>query len=272
MITVSDFENALAKFVAIATIANDKEANQSGIDFVSDVLKPLGFKITIEGESPFYQPVIVAIYNNPNSEKKVVLYGHYDVEKIENWKKWNTPPFELNEIEGRIYCRGIADNKGVLLTRLLAVKEMFEDGEDVPNILWIIQGEEEIEGTTPFEVIPKHFAEFKSKIYLEESGMYIDGKPVILYLPKSEAHPNFLDSLNEAIYSSKATFENRALNKFSKCPFLHNIINEGYYIAFGPNDALCNIHKDNESIDKHKLIEHKNIFKNFLKWINNTNI
>jgi acetylornithine deacetylase/succinyl-diaminopimelate desuccinylase-like protein len=262
----------LKDFIAIPTIANDKAANLSGIDFICKLLKPIGFTISIEGESPFHQPVIVAKYNNPNTDKKVVLYGHYDVEKIKEWEKWNTPPFELTEINGRYYCRGIADNKAVLLTRIIAVKEMFEENEELPNILWIIQGEEEVGGQTPFEVIPKHFSEFNSKIYLEETGIHKDGKPVIFYLPKSETKPNFLDSLNDKIYLGNALLENRNLNKFSKCPFLSNIPADGFYIGFGPNDALCNIHKDNESIDKNALANHKDIFKTFLTWINNTSI
>lgn len=262
----------LKEFIAIPTIANDKEANQSGIDFISDILKSIGFKISIEGESPFHQPVIVAKYNNPNSDKKVVLYGHYDVEKIKDWEKWDTPPFELTEKDNRYYCRGIADNKGVLLIRLFAIKEMFDAGEQLPNILWIIQGEEEVGGQTPFEVIPKHFLEFNSKIYLEETGIHKDGKPVIFYLTKSNTKPYFLDSLNDAIYSGNALFENRNLNKFSKCPFLHNIPADGFYLGFGPNDALCHIHQENESLDKNAMVIHKDIFKKFIHWINSNSI
>jgi acetylornithine deacetylase/succinyl-diaminopimelate desuccinylase-like protein len=258
----------LKDFIAIQTIANNKEANQSGIDFITNFLKQICFTISIEGNSSFQQPVIVAKYHNTASDKKVVLYGHYDVEKIKDWEKWDTPPFELVEKDNRYYCRGIADNKGILLTRLFAIKEMVEKGESLPNILWIIQGEEEVGGETPFEVIPKHFADFGAKIYLEETGIYKNGKPVIFYLPKSEKEPNFLNSLNEEIYSSEAIIENRNLNKFSKCPFLHNIPQDGYYLGFGPNDALCNIHKDNESLNIQALTEHKDVFKKFIHWVN----
>lgn len=263
----------LRDFIAIQTIANDKDANQSGIDFVKGILKPLGFQITTEGESPYHQPVIVAKYTNEKTDKKVVLYGHYDVEKIKSWEKWETPPFELIEKDERFYCRGIADNKGILLTRLFAIKEMFEEDEDIPNILWIIQGEEEVGGQTPYEVIPKHFLDFGSKIYLEETGVYKDDKtPVIFHLPKTETPPTFLTSLNNAIYSGNAIFENRNLNKFSECPFLKNIPENGYYIGFGPNDGLCNIHKDNESLDKLNLKLHKDVFKKFIRWVNSTTI
>lgn len=262
----------LKDFIAIKTIASDTEANQAGIDFVQQILKPIGFNIVVEGDSPFHQPVIVAKYSNLNSDKKVVLYGHYDVEKIKNWEKWNTPPFELVEKDGRYYCRGIADNKGILLTRMLAIKEMYENGEQLPNILWIIQGEEEVGGQTPFEVIPEHFLSFGAKIYLEETGIYKNGKPIIFHLPKSDGKPNFLNELNEAIYEGEASFENRNLNKFSKCPFLHNIPEGCYYIGFGPNDALSNIHKDNESLNIQNLEKHNGIFKKFIHWVLNSNI
>ena len=142
----TNFIDGLAEFIAITTIANNKEANQSAIDFVKHILSPLGFEITTEGESQYHQPVIVAKFNNSKSDKKVVLYGHYDVEKIKDWEKWNTPPFELTENNGRLYCRGIADNKGILLARIYALKEMFVANEEIPNILWIMQGEEEVEG------------------------------------------------------------------------------------------------------------------------------
>ena len=263
----------LKDFIAMPTIANNKEANQSGIDFVQNILKPLGFEIKTKGESPFHQPVIVAKYTNKKTDKKVVLYGHYDVEKIKDWEKWNTPPFELVEKEGRYYCRGIADNKGILLIRLFAIKEMMELGEEIPNILWLIQGEEEVGGQTPWEVIPKYFADFGSKIYLEETGVYKDDKtPVIFHMPLTETTPDFLNDLNSAIYSGNAIYENRTLTKFSKCPFFNNIPEDGYYIGFGPNDPLCNIHKDNESLDKQNLEEHKEVFKKFIRWINKNSI
>ncbi len=266
------FNSLLTEFIAIQSIANDKSSNESAINFISSILKPLGFEISIEGNSPYHQPVIVAKYKSPTSKKKVVLYGHYDVERIKEDENWHTPPFELIEKTGRYYCRGIADNKGALIARLLAIKEMAELKVELPNILWIIQGEEEIEGQTPFEVIPKHFKEFNATFYLEETGMYKDGKPVIFYLPKTEVKPDFLDSLNETIYAGMASFENRSLNKFSKCPFLHSIPEQGIYLGFGPNDALCNVHKENESMDKRLLIEHKSIFKQFLIWVNKANI
>ncbi len=261
----------LEQFIAIPTIASDQTANQLGIDFVRGILTTAGFEVHTVGESPYHQPVVKARYSNPGSSQKVVLYGHYDVEKIKTWEEWDTPPFQLVEKNGRYYCRGIADNKGVLLMRLVAIQEMLESGEEVPNILWIIQGEEEVGGQTPFEVIPDLIAGFGAKIYVEETGIHKNGKPVIFYLTKGK-HLETLNTLNAMLYGGEALIENRSLNKFSPCPFLKNIPKDGHYIGFGPNDMSSNIHRANESLDMQLLVGHKEVFKQFIRWLNATQL
>jgi acetylornithine deacetylase/succinyl-diaminopimelate desuccinylase-like protein len=260
--------NLLKDFIAIPTIANDKAANGAGLEFVLKMLNPIGFEVTIEGDSPYYQPVIIAKYSNPRSDKKLVIYGHYDVEKIKDSEKWDSPPFELVEKEKRYYGRGIADNKGILLTRILALQEMLDSKEELPNILWIIQGEEEVGSATTFEVIPKHIQDFGADYYVEETGVYKENCPVIFHLPKTEKLPVFLETLNEAIYDGTATFENRSLNKFSDCAFLNSIPEDGHYIGFGPNDSLSNIHRENESLNVDRLNQHKYVFRKFISWVN----
>lgn len=262
----------LKKFIAIETIANDEKSNNQGIELVSDLLKSIGFSISIEGNSPYKQPVVIAKHINQNSTKKVTLYSHYDVEKIHREAKWNTNPFDLVEKDGRYYARGIADNKGILLSRIFSLIELKNNNEKLPNILWIIQGEEEVAGKTTFDVIPKHIQEFNSKIYVEETGVYQDNVPVIFHLPETKNRPQFIDDINNTIYEGKAIYANRHLNKFTKCPFLTNIPKDAYYVGFGPNDSLSNIHRDNESLSVENLVKHNEVFKNFIKWINKTEI
>lgn len=262
----------LEQFIAIPTIAHDKKANDLGIEFLRNLLLPMGFETSTIGDSPYHQPVIVSRYNNAKSSKKIVLYGHYDVEKIKPNEQWNTPPFKLVEENGRYFCRGIADNKAVLLTRIHALQEMISSGEAIPNILWIIQGEEEVGGQTPFDVIPSVLETFGAKLFVEETGVYKkNGKPIIFHM-SSAKQASFLDTLNEAIYGGEATIENRSLNKFSECPFLLNIPDEGHYIGFGPNDGQSNIHQANESLNKELLEGHKEVFKRFIRWANEADI
>lgn len=264
--------NTLKQFIAIKTIAYDEKSNIQGIELVSNLLKSIGFSISIEGDSPYKQPVVIAKYTNKESTKKVTLYSHYDVEKIHREAKWNTDPFDLIEDEGRFYARGIADNKGILLSRIFSLIELKKSMEELPNILWIIQGEEEVAGKTPFEVIPKYVQEFNSKIYVEETGVYKDGVPVIFHLPETNKRPQFIEDMNSAIYDGKAVYANRHLNKFTTCPFLTNIPKDACYVGFGPNDSSSNIHRANESLSVENLLNHNDVFKKFIKWVSKTEL
>ena len=255
----------LKEFIAIKTIAGHDKDNQKGVQFIDRFLKECHFSTIIKDSSSTRQPVLMAHHTNPNTDKKVVLYSHYDVEKIKEDEKWQTNPFELVEKEGRYWARGIADNKGVMLTRLLALKEMLGVGESLPNILWLFQGEEEVQGPMPYKVFPSWIKDFEAKLYLEETGVYDNNIPVIFHLPQKV---NFLNELNQTIYNSKAIFENRSLRKFTqRCPFLTNIPQDGIYLGFGPNDKKCRIHRDNESLSIKNLNHHKEVFKKFLRWV-----
>lgn len=261
----------IREFIGIPSIANLKKENQLAINFVKNRLDKIGFSVEICGDSPSKQPVIVGRCTNETALNEIVLYNHYDVEKINKKEKWATDPFKLEEISGRLYGRGIADNKGILLTRLLALEQLVEQGKKLPNILWIIQGEEEVAGPTPFEVIPPLFKNKNTCFYLEETGVVKeDETPVIFYLHNNNSNvPPIVKELNKVIFNDRGLYENRHLSKFTKCPFVTNIPSNGIYIGFGPNDKKCRIHRDNESISRSLLEKHFFDFQNFISWIAN---
>ena len=71
----------------------------------------------------------------------MLLYAHYDVQPPLDDAAWNTPPFELHEVDGRWYGRGAADCKGNILAHLVALRAL---GEDVPvNLRLVVEGSEE---------------------------------------------------------------------------------------------------------------------------------
>ncbi|MDF2508061.1 MAG: Cytosolic non-specific dipeptidase [Microbacterium sp.] len=71
----------------------------------------------------------------------VLLYAHYDVQPPLDEAAWNTPPFELHDVDGRWYGRGAADCKGNILMHLLALRAI---GDDVPiNLKLVVEGSEE---------------------------------------------------------------------------------------------------------------------------------
>ena len=62
--------------------------------------------------------------SGPASEsgRTLMIYDHYDVQPVDPIDLWHSPPFEPAERDGRIFARGVADNKGDLVARLGALE------------------------------------------------------------------------------------------------------------------------------------------------------
>lgn len=63
------------------------------------------------------------VYGEAGSgERTLLIYNHYDVQPPEPLDEWTTPPFEPTMRDGKLYARGVADNRADLLARILAVR------------------------------------------------------------------------------------------------------------------------------------------------------
>ncbi len=141
----------------------------------------------------------------------------------------------------------------------------------MPNILWIIQGEEEVGSAQAHKIMPQLFQNIKASLFLEETGYHRNEQPLLLYQrgtsvsTKTSSHVT--SSLNNALYSGTAKIENRTLSKFGECPFVSNLPPHSHYISFGPNDYNAKIHQSNESMDEALLMDYyENTFPRFLNW------
>ena len=143
---------------------------------LSEILERDGFNVTLL-ETPTGRPVIYAI--KEAGTKPILLYNHYDVQPEEPVEEWATEPFTLTEKEGRLYGRGVADNKGEIAARLAAVRVAEKVYDKLPvTIKWLIEGEEEVGSPSLKQVISKHNRLFKGCIgCLWEGGDIIEGKP-----------------------------------------------------------------------------------------------
>ncbi|MEM3770613.1 MAG: M20/M25/M40 family metallo-hydrolase [Candidatus Bathyarchaeia archaeon] len=90
-------------------------------------------------------PVVYGEAKSKSSGKTLLFYNHYDVQPPEPIEKWNYEPFGGKIVDGKIYGRGVTDNKGNFVSRLMAVQAFLETAGDVPvNIKFFVEGEEEI--------------------------------------------------------------------------------------------------------------------------------
>ena len=59
-------------------------------------------------------------------DKTLLFYNHYDVQPPEPLELWESPPFEPEVREGKLYGRGVSDDKGHIVARLFALDALLE--------------------------------------------------------------------------------------------------------------------------------------------------
>jgi acetylornithine deacetylase len=107
----------LAKLVAFPTVSRD--SNLALIEFVRDYLAGLGVACELDYNSEGSKANLFATIG-PTERGGVLLSGHSDVVPVDG-QAWSLPPFELSELDGKLYGRGSADMKGFIACVLAAV-------------------------------------------------------------------------------------------------------------------------------------------------------
>lgn len=86
----------------------------------------------------------------------VLVYGHYDVQPAEPIDLWDTPPFDPQIRDGKIYARGACDDKGQMYMHVKAVEAMISNNELPCNVKFMIEGEEEVGSGGLSEFVQSH--------------------------------------------------------------------------------------------------------------------
>jgi acetylornithine deacetylase/succinyl-diaminopimelate desuccinylase-like protein len=111
-------------------------------EMVSVLLDELGGDTKVLATKGF--PVVFGAVEG-SSSKTLSFYDHYDVQPPEPLELWHSDPFAADVRDGRIWARGVADNKGNLIARICAAEAWQKVRGGLPlNIKFIVEGEEEI--------------------------------------------------------------------------------------------------------------------------------
>mgnify|MGYP001304858831 FL=1 len=79
------------------------------------------------------------------AEKTLLIYNHYDVQPPDPLEEWVSDPFAADVRDGYIFARGVADNKGAIVSRLGALKAILDAGIlPSANLKYFVEGEEEV--------------------------------------------------------------------------------------------------------------------------------
>jgi acetylornithine deacetylase/succinyl-diaminopimelate desuccinylase-like protein len=142
----------LFDLVSIPSISTDpayRPACRKAGEWLVHELGKLGFDATLR-DTPG-QPMVVAHWRpkGARSSRHVLFYGHYDVQPPDPLEKWVSPPFEpvrRKDKDGveRLYGRGVADDKGQLMTFVEAARAWIGATGSLPvRATFLLEGEEE---------------------------------------------------------------------------------------------------------------------------------
>jgi acetylornithine deacetylase/succinyl-diaminopimelate desuccinylase-like protein len=141
----SEILQLLTDFVAIESVSTDasrKSSMQEAADFLSHQLGEMGFTLSVQsvnGSAPF----VIGSLMQDKSAHTIGIYGHYDVQPEDPVEEWNSAPFKLTQKDGKLYGRGVADDKGHIIQNLVALRELIAQKKLKRNIVCFFEGEEE---------------------------------------------------------------------------------------------------------------------------------
>jgi acetylornithine deacetylase/succinyl-diaminopimelate desuccinylase-like protein len=129
---------------SVSTGGGDRGALARACDWVIERIEGAGGwaeRVRVDGSNPMAVGELRAARDGAPT---VLSYGHYDVQDPGPLDRWESPPFEPTERDGRLYARGAADDKGNFLPLLHVACELASAGELPVNVRFLVEGEEEI--------------------------------------------------------------------------------------------------------------------------------
>ncbi|WP_026606154.1 M20/M25/M40 family metallo-hydrolase [Methylocapsa acidiphila] len=139
----------LFELLAIESISTDPAYAgdcAAAAQWLVDDLKGIGFEASLR-PTPGHPMIVAQAKAKRPDVPHVLFYGHYDVQPPDPLELWQTPPFEPRiadaETGKQIVARGVADDKGQLMTFVEACRAFKETGELPCHVTILVEGEEE---------------------------------------------------------------------------------------------------------------------------------
>jgi acetylornithine deacetylase/succinyl-diaminopimelate desuccinylase-like protein len=125
-------------------------------------------------------PAVYAEWGHDRSKPTLLVYGHHDVQPIDPLDAWQSPPFEPEVRDGRLYGRGAVDDKGQVFLHAKAIEALVQTGAGkLPiNLRLLVEGEEEVGSQHLGDLLREHATQLEADcICISDTAMYGRGIP-----------------------------------------------------------------------------------------------
>src|SRR5438270_10299007 len=127
-------------------------------------------------------PVVYGQWLHAAGKPTLMIYGHFDTQPADPLDQWTSPPFEPEVRDDRVYARGASDDKGNMLTPILAVEALLKAEGALPvNVKFFLEGQEEIGSPQLPTLIANQRALLACDLVLSaDGGQYSEDQPGLL--------------------------------------------------------------------------------------------
>ena len=176
-----EFLDRLIDYVRRPSISAHGQGIGEVAAYIANVMQRMGIQTRILPTAGW--PMVLGERLDVPGGPTVLLYGHYDVQPPEPLDAWISPPFEPTIRNGRLYARGVGDNKGQHFAQLLALETLLACRGALPcNVRFLLEGEEEVGSPHMPEFVREHRAEVMANLVITSDGpVHESGRSQILF-------------------------------------------------------------------------------------------
>lgn len=142
-----DVLRRLGDFVAIPSVSTDPayaDGIAQGAAYLAGLLSWAGLEHAAVRPTQGH-PVVTADWLHAPGAPTLLIYGHYDVQPPDPLEAWASPAFTATIRDGRMYGRGVSDDKGPLMVAITAIAALLATEGRLPvNLKFLVEGEEEM--------------------------------------------------------------------------------------------------------------------------------
>jgi acetylornithine deacetylase/succinyl-diaminopimelate desuccinylase-like protein len=175
------FVDELIEWVRVPSVSSDPSRAGDVVrsaEFLAAHLRGLGAgKVEVwptEGH-----PSVFAEWMTAPGKPTLLVYGHHDVQPVDPLGEWVTAPFEPSVRDGRLWGRGVVDDKGQVYIHVKAIESFVRTHGKLPiNLRLIVEGEEEVGSAHLDGILRGHAKDLESDfVCVSDTAMFGRGIP-----------------------------------------------------------------------------------------------
>ncbi len=175
------FVDELVDWVRIPSVSSDPARApdvRRSAEHLASHLRGLGADRAEVWSTPGH-PAVFAEWGAAPGAPTLLVYGHHDVQPVDPLGEWTSPPFEPAVRSGRLWGRGVVDDKGQVYIHAKAIESFVRVAGRLPiHVKLVVEGEEEIGSAHLDGLLRDHAADLASDfVCVSDTAMFGRGIP-----------------------------------------------------------------------------------------------